>query len=177
MSAIYSESLSHSVFSCPRPLLYLGQFIMWPVSQSALRRRVFISAWQPRDTWTLVCPGPSRPWLSLHCCWCPGRVMCGGGGGVVNGERIWWAGKDIHSTKELRVSILGGCKSPHIQQQLFLAVLDGFLAGPAGPAGPSRTWQWFDSMGEWTGSLSESHRMTNTGRIRAVEKENLELIN
>ncbi len=92
MSAIYSESLTHSVFSSPHPsvsrtVCHVTRVTVCSVVES------FISAWQPWDSWTPVSAGLSA---GHH------RIAVGVWGGWLLTERIWWAGKDIHSTKALK---------------------------------------------------------------------------
>lgn len=45
-----------------------------------------------------------------------GREMGGRQGGHGGGENLMSEAKIIHRTKRVEGSILGGCKSPHIQQ-------------------------------------------------------------
>lgn len=138
----YSESLTHYVFTSLYPSVSRTVCHVTCVTISSVVAS-FLSAWQPWNIWTLVTVGLSA---DRHCIsvgvWRGWR-----GGGFLLTERIRWAGKDIHSAKALKSVFIGWTQIPSHSTALSGSnepVLDGFLAGPVGPVGPSRPWQGFD---------------------------------
>ncbi len=135
---------------------------MWPMWQSALLWRVLF---QPDNhetvgLWSLQALALIVSALLSVC------------GGAANRENLM-SRQRYSFYKSVEVSFLGGCKSPHIQQQ---PVLDGFLAGPVGPGRP---WQGFASLGGWAGDPCESQWMANVSEKRLshspLKKRNLKL--
>lgn len=130
MSAIYRESLTHSVFCSPYPSVCRTVCHVTSVTVSSVVGS-FISAWQPRDSWTPVSAGLSA---DHHC-------IAVGVWGSANRENLM-SRQRYSFYKSVEVSFLGECKSPHIQQQLFLAAAGqfwtGFWLGLLGPTGHGR---------------------------------------
>lgn len=134
---------------------------MWPALQSAVWSQSFIISLTlglspvqdltPAASASLVACGEARE---------AGSRRSSGGDG--EGENLMSEAKIIRSTKGWKSLFWAEVNPLTFSNSAFLAVLDGFLAGPVWPAGPSR--QWFSFLGERAGSPFESHRMTHTGQ-------------
>lgn len=125
MSAIYSVSLTQSVFSSPYPSVSRTVHHVIHVTVSSV-----VGSF---DRCTLVSTGLST---AHHCI-----AVSVWGRGAANRENLM-SRQRYSFYKSVEVSFLGGCKSPHIQQQLFLAAVGqfwtGFWLGLLGPAGHGR---------------------------------------
>lgn len=84
------QTLTHSEFASTYPSVSRTVGHVTCVLVSSIVES-FTSVWQPWDSWPLVSAGLSA---DRHCI----AVGVWRGGS----ERIWWAGKDIHSTKALK---------------------------------------------------------------------------
>ena len=166
------------MFSSPYPSVSRTVCHVTGVTVSSVVRS-FISAWEPWDSWTLVSVGLST---NRHCI--AVRVW---GGGAVNGENLM-SRQRYSFYKSVEVSFLGGCKSPHIQQQLFLAAAGhfwtGFWLGLLGPAGHGRDLPlWVSERAgnpcesRWMANVSEKRRSNSPLKKKKRKKErNLKLI-
>lgn len=119
-SCLNRESLTHSFLSFSITPLYPGRAVMWP---GWLSDFYFTVQWKPWDIWSAV---PASPPLTGITSW----------GGCLFTERIWWAGKDIHSVKALK-SLSGWVQIPlAFNKSSFWQFWTGFLGpGRFGPAG------------------------------------------
>lgn len=127
---------------------------MWPSWQSDF---YFVVPWKQWDIWTGLLASPPLTGIAS---W----------GGCLLAERIWWAGKDIHSVKALK-SLSGWVQIPlTFNKSSFWQFWMGFWPRLVWP---SRTWQWFASLSDWAADPFETPWMPSAGEKRHLTQGGL----